>query len=123
MELRNFYFFFDAATEATEIRDKLTESAHLQTQELDLEQWLWPDIQPQTVVVSNKRNRDGLYFSRVDTDMLVRCMVRLSYPQALIDFTQQNRDNLRHHLFDVGWDWRVDATRPVPVKGSFYGIF
>lgn len=122
MELRNFYFFFDAMREAGAIRAKLTESAHLPDEPEDLTPWLWPEISAQTIVVANKRQRDGLYFSRIGIDELIYCVERLAYPSAIRSFLVQHRDALAHHLYDVGWDWQMRDGAPVPVKGSFYGL-
>ncbi|SOH93857.1 hypothetical protein SAMN06273572_102535 [Monaibacterium marinum] len=122
MELRNFYFFFDALAEGGAIRAKLTESAHMLTEPDDLSPWLWADVQAQTIVVANKRQRDGLYFSRIGADDLLTCLRRLNYPAPICSFLAEHRDALAHHLFDVGWDWEMRGDVPVPVKGSFYGL-
>ena len=122
MELRNFYFFFDTASEAGPIRAKLTESAHLPEEPSDLAPWLWPQVRPQTTVIANKRWRDGVYFSRIGVDDLAFCLARLGYPAKLREFLAQHRDALAHHLYDVGWDWEMRDGAPHPVKGSFYGL-
>ncbi len=124
-QMRNFYFFFDAAREAGAIRDKLTESAHLDLRRLDLDALLWPEMAgARTVVVANKQARDGLYFSRIGVDALAVFLRRLTFPAPLIDYLERNRGALAHHLFDVGWDYDVAADGGiVPVKGSIYGTF
>ena len=122
MELRNFYFFFDAMEEAGAIRAKLTESAHMPGEPEDLTPWLWPQVQAQTIVVANKRQRDGIYFSRIGVDDLMFCVDRLAYPEPIRAFLTRHRDALAHHLYDVGWDWEWRDGAPVPVKGSFYGL-
>ena len=122
MQLRNFYFFFDAVRQAGDIRAKLTESAHLPMQPDDLSPWLWPEVTAQTIVVANKRQRDGVYFSRIGVDSLIASLERLAYPAVMRNFLGQHRDALSHHLYDVGWDWQMRDGVPVPVKGSFYGL-
>ncbi|WP_316015746.1 hypothetical protein [Roseobacter sp. HKCCA0434] len=122
MELRNFYFFFDAVREGGAVRAKLTESAHLPSEPQDLTPWLWPQVRAETIVVANKRQRDGLYFSRTDVDGMAHCLDRLSFPDPIRSFVARNRDAFSHHLYDIGWDWEMRGNEPVPVKGSLYGI-
>ena len=124
-ELRNFYFFFDAARQKQAILDKLTESAFLDQSRLSIPQLLWPQMEgAEVIVVANKKDRDSLYFSRVGVDQLAHFMQRLDFPAPLRAFLDANRDALAHHLYDVGWDYEVAADGGiVPTKGSIYGIF
>jgi hypothetical protein len=127
MELRNFYFFFDAHTQMDAACGKLLESAHLVLPDrarLSLTDFFWPGMEGmQTVVVANKRTRDSLYFSRIDVDQLALFLERLSFPAPIRHYLAENRDKLAHHLYDAGWDFDCDTNGTVtPIKGSFYGL-
>lgn len=124
LELRNFYFFFDAERDAPHIADKIRLNAHLPPGRLDLDQILWPAItQVKTIVVANKRDRDGLYFSRIPVGHLETCLARLGAPLPLQGFLQQNRDRFSHLLFDVGYDYAPDPAGGIRyLKGSYYGL-
>lgn len=122
--LKNFYFFFDARTEMANIHGKLTSSAYLAPANPDLNDILWPELTScQTIVVANKQDRDGVYFSRITVDQLLVFLTRLRYPSGHIQFVEQNRDALSHMLYDVGFDYRVENNRLNIVKSAYYGVF
>tara|TARA_B110000967_G_scaffold155394_1_gene160192 strand:- start:4380 stop:5258 length:879 start_codon:yes stop_codon:yes gene_type:complete len=124
LEMRNFYFFFSANRERQQIIDKLNESIHLPYQNTNLNDLLWPEMKGvETIVLSNKRFNDGIYFSRIRATQLEYFLHRLKYPKELIQFLSDQKGKFDHHLFDVGWDYDVDQNGTVtPQKGSFYGV-
>ncbi|MBT9384347.1 hypothetical protein KM176_10800 [Pseudooceanicola sp. CBS1P-1] len=121
-EMRNFYFFFNALTEAPQIRQKLAETAHAGQPLPDLSPWLWRGITPQTLVVANKRAADGVYFSRIPADQTLTCLERLGYPEAITGFFRSNRARFDHLLFDIGYDWQAGPQGITWTKGSVYGL-
>jgi len=122
--LKNFYFFFDARTEMENIVGKLTSSAYLDLPGLDFDAILWPELRDcQIIVVSNKQQRDGVYFSRITVDQLLFFLKRLRYPQEHVSFVERNRDRLDHMLYDVGFDYRVEDGALKIVKSAYYGVF
>lgn len=124
MEMRNFYFFFDARQHAGEIREKIVSCAHVPWRRLRIEDVLWPEMhRAQTIVVANKRFNDGLYFSRVPVDELLLFLDRLDFPAPLRTFARENRDRFLHLLFDVGYDYApADQGGLGYLKGSYYGL-
>ncbi len=124
LEMRNFYFFFDAASEMEAIRGKITESIHMPYVKVDMDALLWPQMNGvQTIVVANKRHRDGIYFSRIRASQLLHFLERLDFPASSRTFLHDNMAELDHHLYDVGWDFESDDKgRITPVKGSYYGL-
>ncbi|PUB17059.1 hypothetical protein [Yoonia sediminilitoris] len=124
LEMRNFYFFFNALREGQAIRDKLTESVHLPIAKVSPNDLLWPEMAGvETIVVANKQRRDGLYFSRIRAAQLGHFLRKLKFPEGLQDFLAENHDALDHHLYDAGWDFESDADGTIhPTKGSFYGL-
>ena len=122
--LKNLYFFFDGRTEMENIVGKLTSSVHLDLPGLDLDAILWPELRScQIIVVSNKQQRDGVYFSRITVDQLLLFLRRMHYPREHVSFVEQNRDRLDHMLYDVGFDFRVDDGELKIVKSAYYGVF
>lgn len=123
LELRNFYFFFDAARERQAIEDKITESIHMTYKDVDMAQLLWPEMEGvKTIVVANKRHRDSVYFSRIRAGQLLHFLQRLKFPASTCDYLRENEALFDHHLFDVGWDFDYDGRDILPVKGSYYGL-
>ncbi|MFT4782319.1 MAG: hypothetical protein ACI9IV_000045 [Paracoccaceae bacterium] len=125
IEMRNFYFFFDAVPHAAEIADKIASNAHIPVSRLHLPDILWPRMaSAQTIVVANKRHNDGLYFSRIGVDPLIYFLQRLDFPAPLTEFARTHRDRFAHHLFDVGYDYLPDLQGGIrTLKGSYYGLF
>jgi len=122
--LKNLYYFFDARTEMENIVGKVTSSVHLDLPGMDLDSVLWPELRDcQIIVVSNKQERDGVYFSRINVDRLLHFLKRLGYPREHISFVEENRRNLDHMLYDVGFDYCVKNGSLEIVKSAYYGVF
>ena len=123
-EMRNFYFFFDAIQHRKDIRDKVLESVRLPSDKVKLDNIIWPEMNGvQTRVVANKRYNDGMYFSRITIDQLILFLEKLEYPFALQEFIIEHRAALKHHLFDVGYDFLPGKDGNIRyLKGSYYGI-
>ncbi|MFA8440327.1 MAG: hypothetical protein ACEPO0_00545 [Yoonia sp.] len=123
LEMRNFYFFFNAATERQQITDKITESVHFPYKTVDLDTLLWPEMAGvETIVVANKRFRDSIYFSRIRASQMLGFIEKLGFPNGVSDHLRDNQHLFDHHLFDVGWDFDYVDGQIHPVKGSYYGL-
>jgi hypothetical protein len=124
MELRNFYFFFDAKAHFHDIREKIVSNAHVPLARLRIEDILWPDMDDaQTIVVANKRFNDGLYFSRIRAKKLLLFLDRMEFPVPMRAFLRDNLARFDHLLFDVGYDYRPSQQGGLQLlKGSFYGL-
>jgi hypothetical protein len=122
--LENFYFFFDARTQVGEVAKKVSNSAHLDDTRVSVEAVLLPQLRRcQTICVANKQTHDCIYFSGVNIDQLLWFLGRLDYPSRVIQFVANNRGNLDHLLFDVGFDYRMEAGRLQVLKSGYYGVF
>ncbi len=124
IRLKNFYFFFDAKKEMDDIEGKVCSSAYLDAADFNIDSVLWPELRDcQTIVVANKTDRDGVYFSRIKLPQLLWFMKRMEYPQRQIQFLEGHMDRLDHMLYDVGFDYRMEAGRLQIIKSAYYGIF
>jgi hypothetical protein len=124
MKLKNLYYFFDARSEMDNIVGKLTSSVHLDVPGFELDSVLWPELRScQTIVVSNKQQRDGVYFSRIDIDQLLIFLERMRDPDNHVRFIAEHRKSLDHMLYDVGLDFRVQDGSLQIVKSAYYGVF
>lgn len=124
MTMKNFYFFFDAGTQAREIVDKVRSSVYLDLAHFDLDTVLWPELREcQTIVVANKRNHDGVYFSRITIDQLLFFLRKMQFPAEQIAFAEQHRARLDHLLYDVGIDYRMENGVVRVLKSAYYGVF
>lgn len=122
LELKNFYFFFDARSEQRHIADKVAASAHLDAS-FDLDQVLWPEmVDCGVIVVANKRRHDGIYFSRIRSTQLGQFFARAGWPVELRGLYAQYARRFDHLLFDIGIDYAVENGRAVILKSAFYGL-
>lgn len=122
--LKNFYFFFDARREMDEIVGKVCTSVFLDAPDFCIDLILWPELRDcEVIVVANKPDRDGVYFSRISVTQLLWFMKRMEYPVGQIRFLENNMDRFDHLLFDVGFDYRMEHGRLQILKSAYYGIF
>jgi hypothetical protein len=122
--LENFYFFFDAKKEWSDILGKAECSAHIDTTQIPIDRILWPEMRTaQVIVVSNKQENDAVYFSRINVDQLIFFLRRMRYPRELISFVEENRSRLDHLLYDAGFDYRMEGEDLRILKSGYYGIF
>lgn len=124
MEFTNLYYFYDARRQMDDAIGKLACSAWLDLPGLDVDAVLWPQLRDcEVIVVANKRNRDGVYCSRIGVDQLLYFLQRMQYPEAIVRHVHDNRARLDHLLFDVGLDYRLRDGRIEIVKSAYYGFF
>ena len=124
MGLDNLYYFFDGRNELQEITDKITCSAHVQLSMLDLNSILIPELKEcKTIVVANKKQNDGIYYSRINIDQFLFFLGKMEYPSELINFVNDNKSSLDHLLYDVGIDYKMKDGNLELLKSSFYGVF
>ena len=122
--LENFYFFFDAGSQLADVAKKVANSAHFDDTRLPVDAVMVPELRGcRTICVANKQTHDCIYFSGVNVDQLIWFLVRLRYPRAIIDFVTDNRANLDHLLFDVGFDYRMERDGLRILKSGYYGVF
>ena len=122
--LKNFYFFFDARRDMGEIEGKVCSSVYLDAADFRIGHVLWPELSDcEVIVVANKTDRDGVYFSRIKVAQLLWFMKKMEYPQGQIRFVESNMDRLDHMLYDVGFDYRMDKGRLQIIKSAYYGVF
>lgn len=122
--LENFYFFFDAKKHRDDIVGKITSSGFHDLPTADPARILWPElIECDTICVANKRRNDCIYFSGVDVGQLLFFMERLGYPAPLAAYIREQSGQLDHLLFDVGYDYTLDADGLHLLKSGYYGVF
>ncbi|MCY2930277.1 MAG: hypothetical protein NTV86_12425 [Planctomycetota bacterium] len=122
--LENFYFFFDARTQRTDIIAKVCCSAQIDSTAVDVDAILWPELMDcTTVCIANKARSDCAYFSGLRVDQLLLFLERLAYPEATVAFVRENRSMLDHLLFDVGLDYRSRAGQVEILKSGYYAFF
>ena len=123
MQLRNFYFFFDARKEMSDVVAKIACSAHHDLRGLPMQSILPPElVDCGVIVVANKRFNDGVYFSRLRVDPFIGFLEREAFPNHLVAFARQHRDDLDHMLYDIGVDYVVENGVMRIVKSAFYGL-
>ncbi len=124
MAFKNLYYFFDAKKELEKVVEKVVCSAHLDLPNINLDELLWPEmLSCEVIVVANKVNNDGIYFSRVNVQQLLQGLKRLHCPQVLVSYIEANQQLLDHLLFDIGFDYTMVDGELVVLKGAYYGTF
>ncbi len=120
----NLYSFFDAEHERETAIEKALCSSHFDLPNFPLDSLFLPQlIDCGVLVVSNKRECDGVYFSRVGVDQLLWFMDEMAYPEALSGYIRANRDQLDHLNFDLGLDYLWRDGRIQFHKTAYYGVF
>lgn len=122
--LKNFYFFFDAQREVNEIIAKARSSAYMDASRIHLDEILWPELRNcKVIVIANKQQNDGVYFSGIDVNQLIIFLKRLNYPGGIVNFIENNKASLDHLQYDVGFDYRMENGRLSILKSAYYGVF
>jgi hypothetical protein len=122
--LENFYFFFDARTQRGEAAGKICSSAYFDDTRLPVSDVLVPQLREcRTICVANKQTHDCIYFSGITVDQLLWFLEHLAYPSAIVGFVAEHAGELDHLLFDVGFDYRMDAGELKVLKSGYYGVF
>jgi hypothetical protein len=122
--LENFYFFFDGHSQLSDAAGKICSSAHFDDTQRQVDTILVPELRDcRTICVANKQTHDCIYFSGVDVNQLLWFLKRLGYPQPIVEFVRDNRGNLDHLLFDVGFDYRMTGATLRVLKSGYYGVF
>ena len=124
--LENHYAFYYAAKaqDLTDARQRLSNSPRAGDKSaLPL---LMPDylLDCRTVCYAIKPDYDGLYFSRIGTEQLLRFLAE-HLPGALHDVLSAAASDFAHLLWDLGFDFRRPASSKQPSieKIGVYGIF
>ena len=124
LKLGNLYYFYDRQAHWDDLTGKVACSAHIDLSHLKLKSLLWPELTGcQTIVVANKKNNDGLYFSRINIDHLIQFLNKCHYPKDIINYFESNRDQLDHMLYDVGIDYVMKNGEINILKSAYYGFF
>jgi len=124
LQFDNLYNFFDAKHQQEDAIEKLLCSVHADLPDFPLSEVVPPQLQDCGVwVVANKRECDGIYFSRIGVDQLLWFMDHSGYPQALSGYVREHRDKLDHLSFDVGLDYQILDGKVVFHKTAYYGVF
>mgnify|MGYP007087006275 CR=1 FL=1 len=120
----NLYNFFDAEHERDDAIEKALCSTHFDLPDFPVDQLILPELLDCGVlVVANKRECDGIYFSRIGVDQLLWFMGEMAYPEALTGYIRANREQLNHLNFDVGLDYFWRDGRIQFHKTAYYGVF
>ncbi len=123
LRLANFYFFFDARKEMSDIVAKIGCSAHHDLRGFPLPAVLRPDLlNCAVIVVANKTFNDGVYFSRIAVDPLIGFLEQEEFPADLVAFARRHRNDLDHMLYDVGLDYVAEGGVAKVTKSAFYGL-
>ena len=70
-----------------------------------------------------KRDKEGIYFSRVNIEQLLFFLKYFSYPDYVTGFISSQKQKLDHLLFDVAFDCALGPKGIVFGKSSYHGGF
>ncbi|WP_415900003.1 hypothetical protein [Neptuniibacter sp. QD48_11] len=125
LSLSNLYYFYNSVKEKEGILAKIASSAHLNLRKLDFNKILFPELRDcETTVVANKKQNEGIYFSRIKIEQLIWFLEVMRYPEPILGYVKASMNELDHMLYDVGVDYKMLPDGQIEVlKTSYYGIF
>lgn len=120
--LENHYAFYRPGEEWRELAIKVIDSVWFDSTRMSIDTVLLPElVDCHTICVANKQTCDAVYFSRIKYDQFLYFLRRLDYPEEVVGFVGENRRQLDHLLFDVGFDYcAVDGEVKI-LKSGYYG--
>ena len=122
LEFANLYHFFHTRDQAGPLRQKLVTSAHLDRAEAVADLLLAPERLGVVTVIANKRQSDGIYYSRVTAPQMADFIGRHGYPAPLRGFVAANLNRLDHLYFDLGLDYAMIGGELKVRKTAIYGF-
>lgn len=125
LSLSNLYYFYNSVKEKEDILAKIASSVHLNLRKLDFNRILLPELRDcETTVVANKKQNEGIYFSRIKIDQLIWFLRAMGYPEVIQEYVTSSQNELDHMLYDVGIDYKMLPDGQIEIlKTSYYGIF
>lgn len=125
VQFENHYDFYLARKEAEQFIDKLKQSVVFGKHTVSfLKNELVRKLLPcHRICVANKKNSDGVYFSRVNVYQLIPFLEYFSYPAHIVNFVRSNAERLDHLLYDVAFDVTFGPKGFAFGKSSYYGVF
>ena len=125
LSFENHYDFFRMPQEARLFVHKVKQSIFLAKDSTaflkhDLVKRLCPCHK---ICVAHKKNKEGLYFSRVNVGQLLYFLEFFAYPQPIVNFVKTNEKRLDHLLYDVAFDCTLGPQGIVFGKSSYYNVF
>lgn len=122
LEFANLYHFFHSRDDAVALRRKLVTSARLDDAEAAADLLLDRPKLGVVTVIANKRQSDGIYYSRVRAAQMAAFIVEHHYPQPLVQFVQTHLNRFQHLYFDLGVDYAMVDKRLEVKKTAIYGF-
>lgn len=126
LTLENLYTFHDPRLEIYELLNRLRASVHLDRERGHLAHALWPELyRCRRICVANKPRADGIYFSGLTVDQAAFVLQSQAWPPPLLNFLSTRRHLFDHILWDVGFDFRLEADSAIPEigKSAIYANF
>ena len=125
MYFENYYHFYRVPQEMVRFIDQVKHSkvlgkAYLPFLKHDLVKKLMTCY---SICVAQKKNKDGVYFSRVNIAQLLFFLEYFSYPSYILNFIKSHKKELDHLLYDVAFDCTLGPKGLEFGKSSYYGIF
>jgi hypothetical protein len=125
MHFENHIEFFRMPQEVGQFIRKIKHSVFLTKDSVSfLKHDLIRELMPcHRICFAHKRNKDCIYFSRVNVDQLLYFLEHFSYPNHMADFIRSHKEKLDHLLYDVAVECTLGTKGFVFCKSSYYGVF
>lgn len=123
LEFENIYRFLHPKLEIDKVLHGIRSSVFVDFTRVALAKVLFPELFTcRRICVAKKRTADAVYYSGIDVGQLLWFLRRFDYPATLAGYVEEHRAGFEHLLFDVGVDYRMDASGALVFgKTSFYG--
>ncbi len=120
IEFENHYEFF-IPKNFKYLSEKLLLSSFLNSN-IDINQILIPNfMKSKSICVATKNKANGIYFSGLSIDNFLFFLKKFNYPQAMINYVEENKNKLDYIQFDIGFDYFIKNNSLSLNKSGFYG--
>lgn len=124
MKMENHYAFYNPNTKAQQIALDVFQSAFIDFSKLEIQEILIPELSDcKRICRAHKASNDGIYFSGINIDQFIFFLKKFDYPLPIISFIEENKAQLDHLQFDVGFDYKMQDEKIKYLKSGYYGTF
>jgi len=117
-----YHFFYDLKDDLRKIVAEVKNALFNDVNTSVIKNILIQELLPcKHICVAHKEDREGIYYSGITVDQFLFFLRKFEYPCGIIDFIEENKKNLDHLLYDIGFDYKLNQNMFTIIKSGYYG--